>query len=1427
MLTGKSKKSRFFKWLPILLAGFILAISFPLAIAAPISAASLSMVTATAVSCITNTTTNYSIAFTTATAGNIAEVLIEFPAGFNVTNAAKVSVSGIGDGTVYVAGQVITYMLNGGSYPNIPAETPVSIQLTDIVNTAIVASNYVVIVTTKYLGAGLLPTNLDGPTGSAAFYIVSSSAPEMDVQGNGVSIASGDTAPSTGDHTDFGSAAVNHGTIVRTFTILNAGAADLNLTGAPDKVVIGGAHAADFTVTVLPASPVTAGNNTTFQVAFNPSSAGIRTATISIANSDSDENPYTFSIRGEGSLVITAAYPDFNSHNIELYQRKGQAALNGDRLRLTQSDSGVFGTAWWKHKVTLADNCSFSAYFTFEISQSVSGGADGFVFAIQTQSNSAGSAGAGMGYQGITPSLGIEFDNFYNTFDPDENHIGIDVNGNITSVKTANVDSIVTLDSSGVCYAWVDYDGSSDLLEVRLCKSSSRPINATLSDTIDLESIFGRDVYIGFTAATGGSWSQYEVLSFYFNNDDMTGGITPNLYTYLSAPATVTLTVSPDSVLADGATQSTIQATVKDVNDDQVPGQLVRFTTELGTVSPASATTDANGVATTYLSGDNPGTAAVRGSVQGGAYGEATVILIAIAPEIKLEGDGAEIVNGDNEPSIENGTNFGNVDVAAGSSEHTFTIYNTGIIDLNLTGNLDKVVIGGDNTADFTVTGLPSSPVTAGNNTTFEVTFNPSAAGTRTATISIASNDFDENPYTFTIQGTGISYTGSGTEADPYLISNVNDWISLMAATGDWSAHFELTADLDLSGVALTPVGNDAINFTGNFEGNYHVISNASLNNVSGQHYGLFGWIGAAGQVGRLGINNITVNAYQYAGGLAGYNSGTISDCYTTGSVTLSGFGGGLVGLNRGTIRGCYSTCVTTAGSFSGGLVGVLQTGTIENCYATGNVTGTSYVGGLTGRAITSTITNCYATGKVSGSHYTGGLVGLGSSTTTASYWDTRTSSQSSSRVGEGRTTAEMTYPYDTTVNTTYAGWDFTTLWVHDSEGNNDGYPYLSWQKFPEIDVRDNSVSIPNGETYNFSSQPISSSTDVTFTIENQGNADLTITTPLSVTGVNGDQFSFQAQPSSTVAASGDTNFTVRFTPTSTGVKNAAITILNNDRDEGSYVLNLTGNGSRVVITVSGITANNKEYDGDASATLDFASAFLNGLIPGDIVTLDTANYTAVFADKSIGNGKPVTVSGLGLSGPQADRYTLTQPDGLTADISAPVNEIEAATGSGIVRFSTSAGVLIQLQAVNEGALPAAGKPEYVYRHGFFSFKIIDLEPEQTVTVTVTLPLDAPFGTAWVSCDDCQWSTLLIEDNDEDNVITFNIVDGGTGDGDGEANGRVLETAGPGYPQPGDTHKAVGGEVAPIEKTDLIITWLLVFSMVGAGMALAVRKMRG
>ena len=225
---------------------------------------------------------------------------------------------------------------------------------------------------------------------------------------------------------------------------------------------------------------------------------------------------------------------------------------------------------------------------------------------------------------------------------------------------------------------------------------------------------------------------------------------------------------------------------------------------------------------------------------------------------------------------------------------------------------------------------------------------------------------------------------GGGVEDNPYQISRVEDWQELMATPDDWGSSFILTADVNLAGVPLTPVGN----FTGVFDGNDNIISNAVINQLGSGGIGLFGYLGEGGQIRNLGVEDVNMTGSRSVGGLVGYNYyGTLTSCYATGSVHGIGLVGGLVGYNGGTLISCYATCsVSGTGYYSvGGLVGYNSSGgTLTACYATGSVTGSSYyVGGLVGRNSGyyggGTITACYAIGSVTGTGLyssVGGLVG-------------------------------------------------------------------------------------------------------------------------------------------------------------------------------------------------------------------------------------------------------------------------------------------------------------------------------------------------------------------------------------------------------------------------------------------------------------------
>ena len=156
--------------------------------------------------------------------------------------------------------------------------------------------------------------------------------------------------------------------------------------------------------------------------------------------------------------------------------------------------------------------------------------------------------------------------------------------------------------------------------------------------------------------------------------------------------------------------------------------------------------------------------------------------------------------------------------------------------------------------------------------------------------------------------------------------------------------------------------------------------------------------------------------------------------------------------------------------------------------------------------------------------------------------------------------------------------------------------------------------------------------------------------------------------------------------PTATGVYSVTATV-NDPNYSGSTTGTLTV--SPAFLTVTGITAANKPYDGTTSATLNTAAAMLNGVLPVDAgnVTLVTSGATGSFADRNVGTAKPVTLSGLTLSGSAAPNYTLAQPT-TSASITALGLTTSGITAANRPYDGTTIATLYTTGATLNGVLP-------------------------------------------------------------------------------------------------------------------------------------------
>ncbi|HYF36256.1 MAG TPA: choice-of-anchor D domain-containing protein [Prosthecobacter sp.] len=150
------------------------------------------------------------------------------------------------------------------------------------------------------------------------------------------------------------------------------------------------------------------------------------------------------------------------------------------------------------------------------------------------------------------------------------------------------------------------------------------------------------------------------------------------------------------------------------------------------------------------------------------------------------------IAKGDGTPTLDDGTEFGLCAVGSGSVTRSFTVRNVGTREMNLTG-IPKVAISGAAAGDFWVTQEPAAVVGVGESTTFEITFDPSAAGAREATVSLTSDDEDNNPFAFAIGGTGIAPGAVGFSSARSSVSQGASEVVLTVARSGGTLPFAVT----------------------------------------------------------------------------------------------------------------------------------------------------------------------------------------------------------------------------------------------------------------------------------------------------------------------------------------------------------------------------------------------------------------------------------------------------------------------------------------------------------------------------------------------------------------------------------------------------------------------------------------------------------
>ncbi|WP_019499612.1 choice-of-anchor D domain-containing protein [Pseudanabaena sp. PCC 6802] len=1016
--------------------------------------------------------------------------------------------------------------------------------------------------------------------------------PEINVTDGGFggttdNIADGDTTPSTTDGTNFGSTTAGTA-VTRTFTIENAGTADLTLSAPTLPTgfsLVGG----------FPAS-VAAGSNATFTVQLDATAVGTFSGNISFGNNDSNENPYNFAITG---VVGPAPTPEINVTD---------GGFGGATNNITDGDttpSTADGTDYGSTALgaTLSRTFTIQNTGTAELTLSAPTLPTGFslVGGFPTSIAAGGNATFTVQLDATTGGIFSGEISFGNN-DSNENPYNFAITGTVIAPEInvtdggfgGTTDSIADGDAAPSTDDGTDYGttlvGNSVTRTFTIANTGTANLNLTtgsitipagytITTTPSATVAPGASTTIGvqLTAAATGTFAGDIVIP---NNDsdenpynfaitgtvtapeiDVTdggfGGTTDSIADGDTTPSATDGTDYGSTLVGTAVTRTFAIANTgtSDLNlttgSITVPAGYTITTTPSATVAPGGSTTIGvqltAATAGTFAgdisipnddSDENPYNFAITGTVT--------------APEINVTDGGFggttdNITDGDTTPSTTDGTDYGSTPLGTAITR-TFTIANTGTSDLNLTTGSITVPAG------YTIATLPSATVAPGASTTIEVQLTATAAGTFAGDIAIPNDDSDENPYNFAITGTVIA---------PEI--NVND------------GGFGGTTDNILDG-DTTPSTTD------------------------GTDYG-------STPLGTALTRTFTIE-----------NTGTANLNLTTGSITVP-TGYTIATLPSATVAPGASTTIevqltaTTVGTFAGD-ISIPNDDSNENPYnfaITGSVVApeinvtvddingrpTSILDGDTTPSVddrtdygTTTVgtalTQTFTIENLGTAALTLGAPTLPTGFSLVGAFPTSIAAGSN---------AAFTVQLDATTPGTFNG--EISFGNNDSDENPYNFAIAGIVTAPEINVTDGGFggatdSIADGDTTpsttdgtDYGTTLLGTAVSRTFAIANTGTATLNLTTG-SITVPTG--YMITSTPAATVAPGASTTITVQLTAGALGTFAGDIVIPNNDSDENPYNFAITGTVTAPEINVTdggfgGTTDNIADGDATPSTT--------------------------------------------------------------------------------------------------------------------------------------------------------------------------------------------------------------------------------------------------
>ncbi|MDD4843949.1 MAG: Ig-like domain-containing protein [Anaerotignum sp.] len=392
------------------------------------------------------------------------------------------------------------------------------------------------------------------------------------------------------------------------------------------------------------------------------------TATISKDGTDITKQ-FTFTVTAREQSTLGLKFDDFtNAANI--LQANGKSSINeNDSKALSFENNEAGGSIFTKNKIHLNDDLSFSTAFSFKINADEdfpNYGDGGFTFTLQSDSSTAYYSGGddtnSLGVKGVKPSISIAFDTkYYKTQGSGQGNnyiaqkcLGVFVNGNTDSLmETSNYSTPFPFDlgtAGTVNYAWVEYDGASKALEIRISNSQTRPCTATRKiENVDLPTLLATDnnltvgdvqnIYAGFTGSAGDMTSEKDdILSWYFKNDS--NPIDFDHQSYADA------SVVDVSAAANGdAGDCTISATVSGTNGTPTEGVPIVFSASKGTLESTSTVTDSSGKASVNLHTASSISGVEVHAVADGGMTDRVVFDLALTPKYVVDFDAERLTD--------------------------------------------------------------------------------------------------------------------------------------------------------------------------------------------------------------------------------------------------------------------------------------------------------------------------------------------------------------------------------------------------------------------------------------------------------------------------------------------------------------------------------------------------------------------------------------------------------------------------------------------------------------------------------------------------------------------------------------------------------------------------------------------------------------